>query len=81
MNTEDPAYAELRERYGDHVIGFAGKDPTTEVLARHIFDTVAERLAAYREDRTSRFPLRASVRLHSVRVWETSSSWAEYRER
>jgi len=31
MNTDDPAYEEFKERYGDRVIGYESQDPTTEV--------------------------------------------------
>lgn len=79
MNTEDPRFAMMREAYGDRVIAFAGIDPTTEVMAKTLFDECARRLAAYLVRPDPRYPLGAAVRLLSVRVWETSSSWAEYR--
>jgi 6-pyruvoyltetrahydropterin/6-carboxytetrahydropterin synthase len=78
MNTADPAYAEFKERYGERVIGFTHQDPTTEVMAKTIFDHTAAALAAYARDTTRRYPMRGGVRLVSVRVWETTSSWAEY---
>ena len=78
INTMDPAYAELRARYGDRVIPFENEDPTTEVLARVIFDRFSERLANYVAKNDTPYPLRANVRLVSVKVWETASSWAEY---
>lgn len=79
MNTEDPAFGEFKERYGECIIGFEGEDPTTEVMARTIWEVASEKLTAYREDPASAYPLRAEVRVASVRVWETASSWAEYR--
>jgi 6-pyruvoyltetrahydropterin/6-carboxytetrahydropterin synthase len=78
MNTDDPAFSDFRARYGGRVVGFLHQDPTTEVLARTIFEVCAGRLAAHAARNPSTFPLRPSVRLVSVRVWETSSSWAEY---
>ncbi|MEZ5325793.1 MAG: 6-carboxytetrahydropterin synthase [Verrucomicrobiales bacterium] len=78
MNTDDSAYSEFKERYGDRVIGFESKDPTTELIAREIFDACQEKLAAYRDQAESKYALRASVRLVKIRLWETSSSWAEY---
>jgi 6-pyruvoyltetrahydropterin/6-carboxytetrahydropterin synthase len=78
VNTMDPAYPELRARYGDRVIPFDNEDPTTEVLARLIFDKFSERLADYARKTDAQYPLRADVRLVSVKVWETASSWAEY---
>ena len=78
MNTADPAYLEFKSRYGDHVIGFDNQDPTTELMARTIFDHTAQALAAYATNGGTRYPLGTGVRLVRVRVWETTSSWAEY---
>ena len=78
MNTADPAYPEFKARYGDRVIGFEAQDPTTELLARRIFDHAAAALAEHTRLPGARYALRLSVRLVRVRVWETSSSWAEY---
>ncbi|MGD7653771.1 MAG: 6-pyruvoyl trahydropterin synthase family protein [Verrucomicrobiales bacterium] len=78
MNTADPAYAEMKERYGERVIGFENEDPTTEVMAREIFLHTAAALERYGKDGDARYPLAEGVRLAKVRVWETSSSWAEY---
>jgi len=79
MNTADPAYQEFKARYGERVIGFDNLDPTTELLARTIFDHTQQALAAYATQSNLRYRLAAGVRLLRVRVWETSSSWAEYR--
>lgn len=78
MNTEDPAYGEMKERYGERVIGFASEDPTTEILAREIFRHLRDAMAGYATGDESDYPLRDGVRLLSVKVWETSGSWAEY---
>jgi 6-pyruvoyltetrahydropterin/6-carboxytetrahydropterin synthase len=78
MNTADPAYQEFKGRYGDRVIGFENQDPTTELMARTIFDHTQNALAAYALRADLRYLLAAGVRLVRVRVWETSSSWAEY---
>jgi 6-pyruvoyltetrahydropterin/6-carboxytetrahydropterin synthase len=78
MNTADPAYADFKARYGERVIGFDQQDPTTELLARTIFDHTAAALAAYAQRDDTPYRLRPNVRLCRVRVWETSSSWAEY---
>ena len=78
MNTADPAYAEFKSRYGDRVIGFENEDPTTELMARTIFDHAAAALDAYRTRGGGPYPLAPGVRLVRVRVWETTSSWAEY---
>ncbi len=80
MNTKDPKYQQFKENYDDRVIGYEDMDPTTEVLAKDIYDRCNERLVEYRKSDTSRFKLGDKVKLVSVRVWETSSSWAEYSE-
>jgi 6-pyruvoyltetrahydropterin/6-carboxytetrahydropterin synthase len=78
VNTADPAYAELRKRFGDRVVPFENEDPTTEVMAREIFQAFAKRLSDYAATTDTTYPLDRRVRLVSVRVWETASSWAEY---
>lgn len=78
MNTADPMYETFKQSYGERVIGFADSDPTTEVIARMIFDQVCEGLARYACKRVKPYPLARGVRLVRVRVWETSTSWAEY---
>ena len=78
MNTEDEMYDVLKSKYGDHIIGFQGEDPTTEVMARTIFERLKADLESYRKTSDARYLLASGVRLVSVRVWETSSSWAEY---
>jgi 6-pyruvoyltetrahydropterin/6-carboxytetrahydropterin synthase len=80
MNTADPAYADFKARYGERVIGFDNEDPTTEVMAKAIFDHTRAALAEYRKRPDTLYPLRDAVRLLRVRVWETTSSWAEYGE-
>jgi 6-pyruvoyl-tetrahydropterin synthase len=53
------------------VVGFAGRDPTTEVLAEVLFQALSVSLPARVGGR---------VRLCRVRIWETPSAWAEYGE-
>ncbi|HPA17161.1 MAG TPA: 6-carboxytetrahydropterin synthase [Verrucomicrobiae bacterium] len=79
MNTEDPRFGMMREAYGDRIIAFEGVDPTTEVMARTLFDVCSKGLGTYLRRKDLPYPLRRAVRLISVRLWETSSSWAEYR--
>lgn len=78
MNTTDPMYATLKAAYGDRVIGFDATEPTTEVLAKTFFDACVAGFASYAQAGGGKYVLRDSVRLVSLRVWETSSSWAEY---
>jgi 6-pyruvoyltetrahydropterin/6-carboxytetrahydropterin synthase len=78
VNTQDPMFETLQAAYGDKVIPFADTEPTTEVLTKTFFDEIARGLAAYATRPDTRYKLRPTVRLVKVRVWETSSSWAEY---
>jgi 6-pyruvoyltetrahydropterin/6-carboxytetrahydropterin synthase len=80
MNTDDPEYAHLKAAYGERVIGFTQVDPTTEVIAAAIFRRFRESLAEHTLKSTGAFAVRPEVRIVKVRVWETSSSWAEYWE-
>ena len=80
MNTEDPMFATLQAAYGERIIGFQGTDPTTEVMAKSFYDHLTARLKELAQSGSTRYPIRASLRVVKVRLWETSSSWAEYFE-
>lgn len=80
LNTEDPHLESFRA-VGDRVLLFEGQDPTTEVLAKWIYDGVVARLASaatVTSDGGVRYPVPPDLELERVRVWETRSSWAEY---
>ena len=77
MNMADPMYGAMRQRYGERIIGFEQVDPTTEVLAKVVHDHLQEKLHGD-ELAGGQYPVQAGVRVAKVRVWETSSSWAEY---
>lgn len=78
LNTADPQFAALSAAYGDHVTAFVDTDPTSEAMARDVYQTVAALLAA--PPAPSDFPIGPGVRLEKVRVTETATSWAEYWE-
>ncbi|MES2570584.1 MAG: 6-carboxytetrahydropterin synthase [Verrucomicrobiota bacterium] len=80
MNTDDPQYGHFKAAYGERVIGFEKLDPTTELLAKAIYDFFKTRLSDYAARTDTRYPIRPSLRVIKVRLWETSSSWAEYAE-
>ena len=80
INTGDPKYPDFKAFYGDRVIDFEATDPTTEVIAKKIFEHFKEKLSEYASTPKQRYPLRNSLRIVKVRLWETSTSWAEYWE-
>jgi 6-pyruvoyltetrahydropterin/6-carboxytetrahydropterin synthase len=80
INTKDPMYKAFKKTYGDRVIGFNDTDPTTEVIAKMIFDTVKDNLGRYSSKKGQAYRLAKGVRLVRARVWETSTSWAEYEQ-
>jgi 6-pyruvoyltetrahydropterin/6-carboxytetrahydropterin synthase len=80
INTDDRRYGTFKDFYGDRVIGFESTDPTTEVMAKMIFDFFKQKLGEYRRTPVKHYPLRDSLRIVKVRLWETSNSWAEYWE-
>ena len=80
LNSSDPQLEGLAA-IGDRVLLFDDCDPTTEVLARWIFEQIGERLAAGETIQTptgTNYEVPADLELERVRVWETSSSWGEY---
>lgn len=81
INTEDPNYAFFQKTYGAQIVPFSGIDPTSEIMAKTIFDELKKRLSAASADQTAGpYRVPAGVRVERVRVTETSSSWAEYAE-
>jgi 6-pyruvoyltetrahydropterin/6-carboxytetrahydropterin synthase len=78
INTNDPQFAFYRETYGDRVIPFEKTDPTSEVMARAVFDELKRRLGEAALDPAAHPALPPGVCIERVRVTETSTSWAEY---
>ena len=78
MNTDDPMYQDFKKAYGDRIIDFPSQDPTTEVMAKAIYEKLKEKLKEYALNPDSKYPLSPEMKVVKVRVWETSSSWAEY---
>lgn len=70
VNTEDPQYSFYRDTY-ERVIAFDGVDPTSELMAKMVFDRTAAALLQQMGSRTD-------LKVRSVRIHETESSWAEY---
>jgi|APCry1669189883_1035261.scaffolds.fasta_scaffold35440_2 6-pyruvoyltetrahydropterin/6-carboxytetrahydropterin synthase len=80
VNSSDPLLPSLKSLYPeDAFIVFEDLEPTTEVIARDIYDYVASVLAnGFQQEHYRIEP--NQVRLERLRVWETPSSWAEYGE-
>lgn len=84
VNSADPFLAALKAQPGARVIIFDEMDPTTELMARRIYEHIKQAIAG---DKPYRVPGHAAeyrigkqVKLDRVRVWETVESWAEYSE-
>lgn len=80
INSEDPWAARFDPKE-DRIVVFEGVDPTTEILARHIYEKLEAQVTAGARlvDRAgAEFAFTPGVRVERVRVGETSSSWAEY---
>ncbi len=80
VNSRDPIVGKL-SNMSDRLVVFQDQDPTTEVLAKFIYDHLVGQIASGREfagpmGQTYRLP--KSLVVERVRVGETSSSWAEY---
>lgn len=80
MNTDDPNFAVFRQVYGDRIIPFEHGDPTSEAMAACVFKKAKAALAEAVANGSANYPVRKCVKLERVRVWETSSTWAEYSE-
>ncbi len=79
MNTHDANYETFSNIYGDRIIPFEGQDPTSERMAQRVYLYAKDALVRASAGELT-YPVRSCVELDRVRVWETSSSWAEYSE-
>jgi 6-pyruvoyltetrahydropterin/6-carboxytetrahydropterin synthase len=78
LNTNDPKFGFFRTAYGDHVIPFEKTDPTSEVMAKVIFEELKRRLAEASNQPGPSHAVPPGVRVERVRVTETPTTWAEY---
>jgi 6-pyruvoyltetrahydropterin/6-carboxytetrahydropterin synthase len=82
INSNDPLLPAIESVHPDSLIVFKDIDPTTEVMAKEIYDFVNKKLAEGFEGVSKKgFTYRLEpgrVRLDRVRVTETPTSWAEY---
>ena len=81
VNSQDEFLKTLPVQYQTRLIVLDNEDPTTEVLARRIYEYVADQIRAsgmYTDVNGNSYSLPNHLVLERVRVTETSSSWAEY---
>ncbi len=81
VNSKDPILDQLTSENQTRVIICEDEDPTTEVLARRIYEYVSAQLTSgggFTDTHGKEFVLPTGLTLERVRVTETSSSWAEY---
>lgn len=80
VNSNDRLLPQLRS-VDERVVVFENADPTTELMAKYIYDHLRDELAAgktYTDEKGHAYRFPPGVRLERVRVTETATSWAEY---
>lgn len=80
MNAADALAAHVGS-VQSRVVVFEGEDPTTEVLARRIYEDIAAMVragATFTARDGLSYSLPKALTLERVRVTETDSTWAEY---
>lgn len=80
LNSADPNLKNVAKAT-DRLLEFENQDPTSEVLARWIFQGLQDRLVhrpSVKNSDGSSFALNPAAKLKSVRIWETSTCWAQY---
>jgi len=81
LNSADQANC-ARHADNPRKVAFDNCDPSSEVLAREIFMHTQRCLRAGPVENSNgvRYTLNPHARVQAVRVWETSTAWAEYRQ-
>ncbi|MFZ4573841.1 MAG: 6-pyruvoyl trahydropterin synthase family protein [Phycisphaerales bacterium] len=80
VNSLDPVRGRLAE-WSERVVVFENADPTTEVLAKHIYEYVQAQVESgneFTDPDGGIYRLPRGLCVERVRVGETSSTWAEY---
>jgi len=79
VNSSDPLLPEMNRIYPDGVVVFENQEPTTEAMAKEIYDFISGVLKAGYRSPEGNYAIEAGrVSLQRVRVWETPTSWAEF---
>jgi 6-pyruvoyltetrahydropterin/6-carboxytetrahydropterin synthase len=82
VNSQDPLLGQLKA-VEQRIVLYDRQDPTTEIMAKDIYDHLKAELAArrtYTDDRGVQYRFPAGLRITRVRVTETATTWAEYYE-
>lgn len=80
VNSQDPRLEALRGMT-ERLVVFPNADPTTEAMARMIYEHLSAEVASgrtYTDEHGHAFRFPPGVVVERVRVGETSSTWAEY---
>ncbi|MCP4176628.1 MAG: 6-carboxytetrahydropterin synthase [bacterium] len=80
INTDSPHYEYFKNNF-DRIIGFEGKDPTSEAVSEMIFKHIEKSLKnqkIFTNKDGNEYTLSKHAYLERVRVWETVTCWAEY---
>ncbi len=77
VNSNDPLIEAIRQVHPDSLIVFEDTDPTTEAMAKDIFDFIFALFENGWGNNQYEIPAKKII-LERVRVWETPQSWAEY---
>ncbi len=79
LNSEDNINCKRNEN-NERLVVLKGQDPTSEVLAKLIFEHISDALKGRNVWKIGEieYNLNPCVKIERVRVWETSSAWAEY---
>jgi 6-pyruvoyltetrahydropterin/6-carboxytetrahydropterin synthase len=78
INSQDPLLEAILSVHGkEAIVLFEDAEPTTEAIAKEIYDFVAATLLSGFFKEHYKIPA-GNLQLERVRVWETPSTWAEY---
>jgi 6-pyruvoyltetrahydropterin/6-carboxytetrahydropterin synthase len=80
VNSNDPILSKLSAQK-DRLVVFENTDPTTEVMAKVIFEHLDQQLRqgkTYKAEDGATYAFPLGVMLERVRVTETASTWAEF---
>jgi 6-pyruvoyltetrahydropterin/6-carboxytetrahydropterin synthase len=83
LNSNDPLLEAIQAVHPDGLLVYQDTDPTTEVMAKEIYDEVERGIregfsGKSKAGCTYSISAERGLMVDRVRVWETPTSWAEY---